>query len=585
MSIFLFFRFFSVHSLLAQICLITCFWLLLPMEQAAAQVPCASSGSGDTISADSIGDLCTVTPFSSVPPTPQNGFEITQPGGDRFFDVVAYLNGSSTAPTVTCSFPANGGTVSPSPVPSATRISLPISNSTTSCSIQYQDEFGEQVNFSFSISPVFIFSVYLQHTMALFTPSTGGFDTIAPTVSVGGLNPTGNGTVTVPITFSEDIRGFDPTDLVVTGGTVSSISGSNGNYVATIVPNTSGPISVNVPANVVVDQGQNPNSASNTPSISSSFTTEILISSYLQSRATAILQSQVDLTDFVNPIPTGQFSLRGQGTSDAGDLELSGALGGLNSGLQVWAKVSGAWAETELTQSSFFTTQTGIHSFVSSSFILGAMVQIDWTEGESNEGALASDFDGWGWLAGPYLAGKLPDQPLYFEARLAYGQSYNEISPFGTYSDDFSTERWLATGRIEGEITFGDWSVNPAVRVSYFREEQEAYFDTPGNPVLGQTIAQGEMEFGPTIRRNFALDGGNLQAELGVEGIWLFASDAGIAINRAVLNEDELRAKLSAALRFDTTTGWDITGDLHYDGIGAEDYEAIGGGVKILRAF
>lgn len=536
-------------------------------------------GPGDTC--NSVNTISTLRAFA-------NGFKIlpviitTSQGG---FDVVARVNGVLVTPTVICS----ARNPNYSTVGSSRRVIFGNTPFNSSCTVSYSDQFGETVTFTFQTQPEIILGVMFFINFNPLIVSTGGFDNVAPTVVVGAASAASGNTYTVPVTFSENVSGLAPSDLVVTNGVVTYIAGSGANYVATITPTSSAPISVSVPAAVVVDQGQNPNTAAPaSASIASNTATELVISNYLQSRAVNILQSQIRLTDFLNPTTKNSFYANGSGGSDAGTVEFSGALGGADaqSGVQVWARASGVWSETALTQSSFFTAQAGLHALLGPDVVLGAMLQLDQTDGQNTSNAMTSNFEGWGWMVGPYIAAKLPNQPLFLEARIAWGQSYNDISPFGTYTDDFDTERWLLTGRVEGDFVAGDWSFNPAVRLSYFREEQEAYTDSLSNAVRAQTIALGEVEFGPTLRRSFALESGDLlQAELGISGLWTFAADGGLAGNQSVLNEDDLRARVNAALRYETETGWSLASDVFVDGLGVTDYSSVGGNLKVLRAF
>ena len=62
---------------------------------------------------------------------------------------------------------------------------------------------------------------------------------------------------------------------------------------------------------------------------------------------------------------------------------------------------------------------------------------------------------GTGWAVGPYFVTKTPDQPFYLEGRLLYGQSRNTVTPLGTYSDTFVTDRLLAQLRTTGSFTTG----------------------------------------------------------------------------------------------------------------------------------
>ena len=89
-------------------------------------------------------------------------------------------------------------------------------------------------------------------------------DTVAPTVSISGM-PTEeqNSEFTVTITFSEDVEGFDESAVGVTQGlaTVSSVTGSDNSYTATITPaaNQEGDVTIRVVAGSVTDAAENGN--------------------------------------------------------------------------------------------------------------------------------------------------------------------------------------------------------------------------------------------------------------------------------------------------------------------------------------
>ena len=95
------------------------------------------------------------------------------------------------------------------------------------------------------------------------TPSVH-IDTRAPTVEITDV-PTEeqNGEFTVTITFSEDVEGFDTNAVGVTQGfaTVSSVTGSDDSYTATITPaaNQEGDVTIRVVAGSVTDAAENGN--------------------------------------------------------------------------------------------------------------------------------------------------------------------------------------------------------------------------------------------------------------------------------------------------------------------------------------
>ena len=97
-------------------------------------------------------------------------------------------------------------------------------------------------------------------------------DTIVPTVAISGL-PTGDqkSAFDVTITFSEDVMGFqasDLGDLVYAAASLKSGSGGDATYVVTITPgvNKEGNVTLQVPLSVVTDLAGNNNTASSVTS-------------------------------------------------------------------------------------------------------------------------------------------------------------------------------------------------------------------------------------------------------------------------------------------------------------------------------
>ena len=90
---------------------------------------------------------------------------------------------------------------------------------------------------------------------------------------------------------------------------------------------------------------------------------------------------------------------------------------------------------------------------ISPDLLIGGIAQIDTFDQKDDDlGATAS---GTGWMTGPYMVARLNDQ-LLFEGRAAWGMSYNDVNPLGTYVDEFETTRWLLKGAFTGEFA-RDW--------------------------------------------------------------------------------------------------------------------------------
>ncbi|MCB1385972.1 MAG: DUF11 domain-containing protein [Nitratireductor sp.] len=247
----------------------------------------------------------------------------------------------------------------------------------------------------------------------------------------------------------------------------------------------------------------------------------------------------------------------------------------------IWTEIHGARASAGDTDSSYWVGYLGGHYFVSPDFLIGALVQFDWAD-EDNDAANSS-VSGHGWMAGPYLAGRIAGTTLAYEARAAWGRSDNDITPFGTYTDHFETERFLVSGKVQGSLQFDSVTVTPAVRVSWFKETQESYVDSLSNTIPEQTISLGEVRFGPTFSRTIALaDGTMVTPSIGISGVWNFDIDTAAATQSSVAGTNDLRARADFGLSMVNSLGWTLNASGYYDGIGVDGYEAVGGKLKLV---
>jgi cyclophilin family peptidyl-prolyl cis-trans isomerase len=110
-------------------------------------------------------------------------------------------------------------------------------------------------------------------TAVNFTGAVDDGDTLATTsltvdasapqpVITGPESPTNQSTFDVTIDFGKEVAGFEIGDLVVANGTVDSLSGgTDGVFTATIIAAGDGPVTVDLPADVAIDAGNNGNAA------------------------------------------------------------------------------------------------------------------------------------------------------------------------------------------------------------------------------------------------------------------------------------------------------------------------------------
>lgn len=84
-------------------------------------------------------------------------------------------------------------------------------------------------------------------------------DAVSPSVIVASTaaGETNISPIPMTVTFSEEVSGFDSSDLTITNGTVGALAGSGGNYSFTIIPAAQGPVTVNVAAGAAQDAAGN----------------------------------------------------------------------------------------------------------------------------------------------------------------------------------------------------------------------------------------------------------------------------------------------------------------------------------------
>ena len=245
----------------------------------------------------------------------------------------------------------------------------------------------------------------------------------------------------------------------------------------------------------------------------------------------------------------------------------------------MWLMGRWAHADNETSESEIGLLYVGADYLINPSLLVGLMAQFDWMD--ETDSAAGTAIDGQGWMAGPYMVTRLHEN-FYFDGRLAWGQSDNDINPVGLFTDSFETERWLARGQLTGDFRAGNWLFSPHVGVIYFEENQQAYMDSLGILVPEQTVSLGRMTFGPKISYRVENDGTVVEPFVGLEGIWDFdeADIVDVATGLSA-GSDEFRARLEGGVLAYMPNGISLSIEGYYDGIGSDDLEAYGGGVRL----
>lgn len=250
----------------------------------------------------------------------------------------------------------------------------------------------------------------------------------------------------------------------------------------------------------------------------------------------------------------------------------------------VWTQIFGSNADSKSADSRLWVGYLGAHYFTTDENLIGIMGQIDWAN-ETNT-SKNSKADGVGWMVGPYVAGRIKNSNLSYELKAAWGRSQNDVSPDGTFTDQFKTERRLLKAKLMGSHKINEFTFKPEVSASWFEEVQEAYTDTIMQYIPKQTISLGEVRFGSNISKDIKTENGSLVTpSIGLSGIWNF--DVGGNPEQTVsqgfaLAQDDLRARIDAGISSTNSQGLTFKLEGYYDGIGVSNYSAQGVNVKIV---
>ncbi|WP_412074352.1 HYR domain-containing protein [Tritonibacter mobilis] len=374
--------------------------------------------------------------------------------------------------------------------------------------------------------------------------------------------------VVVNIAFSEPVTGFHGSELNLGNATLTSLSGTGTAWVATLSAIGGGDVTVSVPAGAATDAAGNGNEMSNTLSVRDTTITETQtqISQFMQSRVDLLLKNQPELAHLLLGSETGRLNSqvsRGTGTFNFAN----------RSDAPVWMMLNGSWTNESDRDLTYLFGSIGSHIKVNPNLLVGGMLQFDHMD--QTDGA--AEVQGTGWLAGPYFVARLPEQDLYFDGRLLYGQSSNKITPFGTYTDKFDTNRLLASLQVSGALDYGEVDIIPSLKASYAREAQSAYTDTPGNRIPKQTVELGQIEAGLAFVAPMPLYTGEGEMTLtgGVKAIGSFVNGSGHASSVSPDYEGG-RARIDLGMMHRMVNGGQFQIQSYYDGIGASGYDSYG---------
>lgn len=385
------------------------------------------------------------------------------------------------------------------------------------------------------------------------------------TVSIDGTQ------VKVGLVFNEPVVGLTAGDVKMTNVDKVQLTGGPVGFEVTAHMQANENVTILLPGGVATDATGNPNmpfgplTLSTTPSVD---TAQEDIAGFMHERANNLLSHQPDLIPFLRGDRSGHFNANA--TEGQGRFSYASA-----KGRRVWAELDGSWSKTDTEESRYLIGVLGTHMKVGDDVLLGGMLQIDHQSSASGYGIVT---EGTGWMIGPYFVARHPGQNLYYEGRLLYGQSQNEIATANFYTDRFSTERWLAQLRLAGEYKTDGALFFPFVDARYTKDIQQAYTDSFGQAVAGQTVELGQIHAGSDFERALS---DRLTWTGGITGIWSFAGGTA----KSTPKFEGGRASVETGLTYKPSASTVIRSLIRYDGIGAQNYESIGLNLELSTRF
>lgn len=381
-------------------------------------------------------------------------------------------------------------------------------------------------------------------------------DGTAPVVAITGVPNgfTGPQTATITFDWGEDVVDFLDNDITVTGGTLGAISGGLQVWTAQLTVDGTQDVTIDVASAAALDGSGTPSAAASvTGTFASGVAAEELIQDFMIARGTALIAAQPELREMLGAtgLSANAFVTRGMGTAQ------------MHTGNQgpIWAALDAQWSDLAGLETTYTHLTFGAQHKLNDDAVLGLMLQLD--HASSTEGA--ASIEGTGWLVGPYFMGR--HEGLIVDARLLWGETDNSISPVGTYTDTFQTERVLGMVNLSGEMQAGAATFYPTLGWSYLEDQSNGYVDALSNPVAAQTVRLSEIEAAVDWSVPVSTDGTEFIG--GVAGI--FASEKG---GNGLIEGGRGRVDLGVRRQGEGPVSFDV--GVYADGLFQSDFERYG---------
>ena len=420
------------------------------------------------------------------------------------------------------------------------------------------------------------------HIFSLVVTDDDGATSAADTVTVT-INPpadtTAPATPTASVTVNPDntvsVSGSaEPgasVEVTFPDGTMQIVTANGGTYVVTsAVAQPSGELLI-----VVEDAAENRSEALVITFSAAAAVAAVQeeIATFMQTRGSNLIAAQPDLIGLMSG--TAQRAFNVNATRNNGTFSIA-----TSAGSPVWASLQGAWSESNDVENSYFFGAAGAHYAITPGIAIGALVEFDRSVQEDG----ASETEGTGFLVGPYIVAKLPQQPLYVEGRYLVGQTDNDTSVDGASDQTFETERSLASIKVAGQLEFGDLTLTPSLSATRLEDKQKAFTDNADRDVAEQSVIVEDVALGLDFSQVFVMDAGTLVLSGGLSAISSTTEGKGFASTIIPGFEGE-RARIHFGTSYTMDDGTTVSAAANYDGVGADDYQSYGLQIDLIKKF
>ena len=293
------------------------------------------------------------------------------------------------------------------------------------------------------------------------------------------------------------------------------------------------------------------------------------IATYMQTRAGFVLAAQPDLIGFLSGNVTGAlnaFVTKGNGIFN---FATSGDDFGSPKKLPFWVRMQGNWSDNGQHKNSYYFGAVGAHRFLSPNAITGLTLQYDRLKQQD----VNTTTKGVGYLVGPYIIAKFPEQPLYFEGRYLFGKTDNSVSIDGGPPQNFKTDLSLLSFKIAGKLHYGDFTLTPSLTATHLEDKQDAFIDNYGRSVAEQGISMTDVALGLDFAKTLDVSNGRLLLTGGIAGVWCDTDGSGFA-STITPKFDGQRARIRLGATYSLDGGMALSVGVNYDGIGVDNYES-----------